>query len=128
VDWREPWRQEEERVAPSFSPNGTRVLTVSSRGQARLWDRDGDEMATFRGPRSGVIRLRFSPGEDRVLTSSLNASPRIWLVDGADLLGLAEARVTRDFAAEERERFADLLSPFSPLPRADPVRSSQEVR
>lgn len=94
----------------AFSRDGTMVLTPSADGTARLWSASGTPLAVLRGHQREVNRGIFSPRGDRVLTCSKDGTARLWFVRTEDLLGHADARITRELTPEERERF------LSPLP------------
>lgn len=72
-----------------FSKDGSRVLTASQDGTARIWDaRTGAELRVFQ-TESPVESAEFSPDERRVLTLNRWASrttPQIWDVETATLL------------------------------------------
>ena len=60
----------------SFSPDGTRILTASHDGTARVWDaKSGAVMLTFKGHNDQILSASFSPDGARVVTASDN-SPR----------------------------------------------------
>ena len=60
-----------------FSPDGSRILTASSDTTARLWDRDGGQLATLEGHR-GVRRAVFAPDGKRILTASWDKTVHLW--------------------------------------------------
>jgi WD40 repeat protein len=56
--------------AASFSPDGTRVVTASDDGTARLWDsKSGASLATFSDHLGNVYAATFSPNGDRIVTA-----------------------------------------------------------
>ena len=98
-----------------FSPSGDRILTASLDMTARLWDLEGNELAALRRD-AFVTKAVFSPSGDRILTAS-GEEARVWLVRGADLLKLADERVSRGFTQDERRRYADLIADDSATDR-----------
>ena len=96
-------------ISLSFSPDGNSILTSSWDRTARLWDLAGNELAVLRGHVGIVSSAVFSPNGKYILTASRDETARLWLVHTKDLLELADKRITRDFSAEERKRYADLL-------------------
>jgi WD40 repeat protein len=63
----------------AFSPDGSRILTASEDGTARLWNSvDGAELAVFRGHEGPVRHAAFSANGQRVLTTSPDGTARLW--------------------------------------------------
>src|SRR5207247_1307159 len=64
----------------SFSPDGSRVVTCSGNGAARLWDAASGRPLTpaVRHHRTGVVRAAFSPDGRRVVTASKDGTARVW--------------------------------------------------
>jgi WD40 repeat protein len=87
-----------------FSPDGTRILTASKDGTARLWDAtSGRHLATFSGHTGSLEEARFSPDGARILTASKDGTARLWDATGRLLFTLsghtgplAEARFSPD--------------------------------
>ena len=67
----------------AFSPDGTRVVTVSVDSAARVWAADcRGEPIVLRGHEEEVRTAAFSADGTRVVTASLDGSARIWAVEG----------------------------------------------
>ncbi len=66
----------------SFSPDGTRILTVSGgRGthEATVWDaRTGAELLALQGHTNLVFCAAFSPDGEHIVTGSLDATAKVW--------------------------------------------------
>jgi Tol biopolymer transport system component len=63
----------------AFSPDGTRIVTASGDGTARLWDAaTAKEIAVLRGHDESVHSAAFSPGGTRIVTASSDNTARIW--------------------------------------------------
>ena len=66
-------------VSAAFSPDGTRVVTASDDGTARIWDAaSGEELTPLRGHSGWVVSAAFSPDGTRVVTASYDGTARIW--------------------------------------------------
>jgi WD40 repeat protein len=61
-----------------FSPDGTRILTASDDGTARVWHPDGGLLTTLEGHNDGVRSAVFSPDGTRILTASNDNTARLW--------------------------------------------------
>ncbi|WP_232537783.1 CHAT domain-containing protein [Cystobacter fuscus] len=74
-------------VAASFSPDGTRMVTASEDGTARVWRADGsdqDHPLVLTGHAGPVNSVAFSPDGTRVVTGSSDKTARVWRTDGSD--------------------------------------------
>ena len=68
-----------------FSADRRYVLTASTDGSARVWQRDDDgqwRYATLDGHEGPVLAAAFAPDGERVVTGSADASARIWTRQG----------------------------------------------
>ena len=74
----------------SFSPDGTRVVTSSKDGTAKVWDaRTGGEILTLKGHAAGVTSASFNPDGTRIVTGSEDTTGKVWdAKTGAELLTL----------------------------------------
>jgi WD40 repeat protein len=69
-----------------FNGNGSQLLTWSSDGTARLWDREqGNRLRTF-GHDGGVLGAAFDNDASQVLTWSSDGTARLWDRDQGSLL------------------------------------------
>jgi WD40 repeat protein len=88
----------------AFSPAGDRIATVGVDGSVRLWTTHGELRALVTAT-EGKAPVQFTRDGKTLRTDGGN----FWAVYGPDLLALADERITRDFTAEERRRYAELL-------------------
>ncbi len=66
-----------ERAA--FSPDGTRIVTASYDGTARVWDaRTGKELLKLEGHSREIYDAAFSPDGTRIVTASDDGTARVW--------------------------------------------------
>ena len=85
--------------AVAFSRDGSRVLSASADGTARLWDAGtGQQLAVLQGHRSVVTDVRFLPDEDRAVTSSDDSVIHLW--------NLANQGIVRSFNGHTAEVIA----------------------
>lgn len=76
-------------TSASFSPDGSRILTASWDGTARLWNTaDGAEIAVLEGHNRPVSSARFSPDGSRIVTAGDDGTVRVWTADGNEDLAL----------------------------------------
>jgi WD40 repeat protein/serine/threonine protein kinase len=91
-----------------FSPDGQNLVTLGVEGSVYVWDLDGRRLSDFRAgsPPTGAA---FSPDGSRLAVGHLDGTVRIWRLRPEDVVRFADSRLTRDFTAEERARYAELL-------------------
>ncbi len=66
-------------LSVTFSPEGTRLLTASSDGTARLWDADsGKQVKVFGSGETPIESAVFSPDGKMLLTASDDGTARLW--------------------------------------------------
>jgi WD40 repeat protein len=65
-------------VNARFSPDGSRIVTASADGTARLWDRTGRLVSVLRGHTPPLWDASFSPDGGLVLTAGQDESARLW--------------------------------------------------
>ena len=75
----------------SFSPDGTRIVTASTDGMAKVWDAaTGEELLTLAGHGDEVSSASFSPDGTRIVTASYDGTAKVWYAGtGEELLTLA---------------------------------------
>ncbi|AKJ06638.1 WD40 repeat protein [Archangium gephyra] len=71
-----------------FSPDGTRIVTASADGTARVWRVNGlGEPVLLEGHKDELRTAAFSPEGERLVTASADGTVRVWRVlDGQQLL------------------------------------------
>jgi len=77
-------------VQAAFSPDGSRIVTASRDGTARIWDAlSGAELVVLDGHSGAVQHASFSPDGRRIVTASRDGTARIWDVSsGVELVAL----------------------------------------
>jgi WD40 repeat protein len=72
-------------ISAMFAPDGDRILTASTDGTARLWDRDGKVFTTLTGHTGRILTAVFAPRGGRILTAATDNTARLWDHDGKPL-------------------------------------------
>jgi WD40 repeat protein len=93
-----------------FLPHGLGIVTACSDGSIHHWDREGHLLAVMRGHVRNVWLLDSSKDGTWLVTGSVDTTARLWPLRREDLLRIANERASRDFTAEERERYERLLT------------------
>ena len=92
-----------------FSPDGTRVVTSSEDTTIRLWDVEtGREVLILRGPTASATDIAFSPDEVHLASASFDGTIRVYVLPIAELVKLAESRLTRTWTQEECRQYLRL--------------------
>ena len=66
-------------ISAVFSPDGSRIVTVSEDTTAGIWDAStAKEIAVLRGHEGAVFSAAFSPDGSRIVTTSDDETARIW--------------------------------------------------
>ncbi|MCB9898547.1 MAG: serine/threonine protein kinase [Planctomycetes bacterium] len=71
-------------LSVAWSPDGTRLVTASGDGTARVWNADGSgEPLVLRGHEDMVFSAAWSPDGTRLVTASRDGTARVWNADGS---------------------------------------------
>ncbi len=63
----------------AFSPDGSRIVTGSGGGTAKVWDaRSGSPLLELKGHRNAVDSVAFSPDASRIVTGSSDQTAKVW--------------------------------------------------
>ncbi|MBK9187504.1 MAG: protein kinase [Phycisphaerales bacterium] len=63
----------------AFSPDGTRIVTTSTDGTARVWDvATGTTLTELKGHTDSVNSAAFSPDGTQIVTASSDGTTRVW--------------------------------------------------
>jgi WD40 repeat protein len=72
---------------------------------ARIWDvATGEELLNFQSHSDRLWGLAFSPDGRRLATASFDGTVRVFVLDLAEVVALAEERLTRWFTEDECRR------------------------
>lgn len=64
-----------------FSPDGTRIATVSSDGTARIWDIKGQLRAEYKSDQDSLLGVNFISDGQEIITISQNGKIQKWQVE-----------------------------------------------
>jgi WD40 repeat protein len=77
-----------------FSPDGSRLVTASFDGTARVWDAaSGDALATLSGHKALLWSARFSPDGSRIVTASDDKTAQVWDAETGNLVATLAGHV-----------------------------------
>jgi WD40 repeat protein/serine/threonine protein kinase len=131
---------QDERPSLQFNPAGTRLLTPSVDGTARLWDvSTGVRLDRAVTHEAGVMEGRFSPDGSRILTASLDQTARVWDAHTGAPVGAPlrhegivwSARFSADgkrIATASADRTAQVWDAETHAPLTGPMRHEWPVR
>jgi WD40 repeat protein len=71
-----------------ISPDGSLLATGSEDDTAKIWDTEGNELATLAGHEAQVTFVKFTPDGKRLITGSEDGSAKIWDTEGNELANL----------------------------------------
>ena len=71
-----------------FSPDGSRIVTASRDGTARLWEASGRSLKALRGHTGWVYSAIFSGDGTRIVTASSDKTARVWDTSSGNLLAV----------------------------------------
>jgi len=83
----------------AFSSDGSRIITASWDGTARLWNADGTAIRTLKGHTNGLDHAAFSSDGSRIITASWDETARLWDTDGTLIRTLKGHEGNANYAA-----------------------------
>jgi hypothetical protein len=86
-----------------FSPDGTRILTASYDGTAKLWDIQGNLLADLNKHKNVVWSAVFSPDGTRILTTSADGTAKVWYIPEAIYQWLKTAPISKLSETDKEE-------------------------
>ena len=66
----------------SFSPVGTKIVTASGDKTARVWDLEGNLLATLNGHTDDLFSASFSSDGTKIVTAGWDKTARVWDLQG----------------------------------------------
>jgi WD40 repeat protein len=104
-------------TALKYSPDGKRILTSGSDGNAKLWDsQDGKLLQVLTGHTKPIVSACFSPDGRDVLTASKDCTARLWTAQFAKgpgwLEGTGDRRHITDKALEGKAASFGQYQPY----------------
>jgi len=104
-----------------FSPDGFLIATASADGKVRLWHREGQALGALSDGSDEALHAEFSPDSQLVVTAKLGGAVRLHHISVADMMALAQSRVTRTLTPEELQTYGgDTLLVPTPEPTPPP--------
>ena len=89
-----------------YSPDGTRLAVAAGDKTTTIWEvESGQRWLTLGGATSRISDLAFNSDGRHLAIASEDGAVRLYTLDLAELLNLAQARLTRDFAAGECQKY-----------------------
>jgi WD40 repeat protein/energy-coupling factor transporter ATP-binding protein EcfA2 len=82
------WHQDGVNSA-QFSPDGNYIVTASNDNTAKVWNRQGELLATLEGHQGWVDSAQFSPDGNYIATASKDNTAKVWNRQG-ELLATLE--------------------------------------
>jgi WD40 repeat protein len=93
-----------------FLPPGDRLMTIANDATVRVWDMEGRALDVIRLPGNGLRSADLARSDPlRLVTTHEDGGLRVWTLDPAELLRIAEGRLTRPLEAEDLTRYGPLL-------------------
>ena len=90
----------------AFSLDDTRLASASRDGTVKIWDATtGEELLTLFVATAGATDVAFSADGKRLYAAGADGVTRVYLLDLAELIELAESRVTRSLTTDECQRY-----------------------
>jgi WD40 repeat protein len=86
-----------------FSPDGKMIATAGNDQTVRLWELDGNPLATLRGHEDGVKIVQFSPDGQIIASAADNGVVKLWQNNGtllATLVGHTDWVRALDFSSD----------------------------
>jgi WD40 repeat protein len=82
-------------TSTAFSSNGTRVVTASKDGTARLWDAEtGSPLATLGGHKATIMKAVFSPDGTRLVTVCADGTAGLWHAESGTLFATLDGHTS----------------------------------
>jgi energy-coupling factor transporter ATP-binding protein EcfA2 len=66
----------------AFSPNGENIVSGSTDGTIKLWNKEGKLLVSINNPGSRVISVTFSSDNQKIASGSLGETIRLWSITG----------------------------------------------
>jgi WD40 repeat protein len=72
----------------AFSPDGSKIASVSDDQTVKYWDLNGKLSQTFKGHTAQIYGVSFSPDGKTIASASADKTVRLWNLDGTPLITL----------------------------------------
>jgi WD40 repeat protein len=86
--------------------SGSRIASVGGDGTVQIWDATtGDVLPAVRGHIGATTFVSFDPEGSRLASTGVDGAGRVWELDRAELVRIAEVRLTRGLTSDECRGF-----------------------
>lgn len=89
----------------ALARSGSRIASAGGDGTVQIWDATGDVLPALRSHIGATTFVSFDPEGSRLASTGVDGAGRVWELDRAELVRIAEVRLTRGLTDDECRGF-----------------------